>query len=90
MQVNIPVAVKLYYETFSLSNKDIKAIFNVKSDCSAIRKKREVIEYFAGTDENPIHSINNKLDTWRAYEAWGLKIEDLERRLKKLRQLGLD
>ena len=89
MQVNIPAAVRLYYEKLSLSNKDIKAIFSVTSDCSALKKKREVIAYFAEKDINPIHSINNKLDTYRAFEAWGLDISDLEKRLKKLKQFGI-
>lgn len=88
MDVNIPIAVRYYYEKISLSNSDIKEIFCVTSDCSAIKKKREVIEYFAGTDENPIHSLTNRLDTWRAYEAWGLDINDLEKRFKKLKQYG--
>lgn len=86
--VNIPVAVRYYYEKISLNNKDIKKIFNVTADTTAIKKKREVVEYFAGTDENPIHSLTNRLDTWRAFEAWGLDINELEKRLKKLRQYG--
>ena len=88
MSVNIPIAVRYYYEKLSLKNSDIKEIFNIKSDSAAIKKKHEVIEYFADKDENPIHSINRRLDTWRAYEAWGLQIADLEKRLKKLRQYG--
>lgn len=86
--VNIPIAVRYYYEKISLENKDIMAIFNVTSSATATKKKREVVEYFAGTDENPIHSLTNRLDTWRAFEAWGLDINELEKRLKKLRQYG--
>ena len=88
IRINIPIAVRYYYEKISLSNSDIKAIFNIKSDSTAIKKKQEVIDYFAGTDENPIHSISRRLDTWRAFEAWGLDISELEKRFKKLRQLG--
>ncbi len=88
MDVNIPIAVRYYYEKISLSNSDIKKIFNVTADCTATKKKREVIAYFAEQGINPVHSLTNRLDTWRAYEAWGLKIEDLEQRYKKLKKLG--
>lgn len=88
MQVNIPVAVRYYYEKYSLGNKEIKEIFGVTSDCTAIKKKKEVIAYFAKQDINPVHSLTNRLDTWRAYEAWGLDISDLEKRFKKLKQFG--
>ena len=86
--VNIPIAVRYYYEKISLENKDIKAIFGVTADTTAIRKKREVIAYFAPQGINPIHSFTNRLNTWRAFEAWGLDINELEKRLKKLRQYG--
>ncbi|MBQ7799601.1 MAG: hypothetical protein IJ370_03840 [Oscillospiraceae bacterium] len=86
--VNIPIAVRYYYEKVSLENKDIKKIFGVTSDTTAIRKKKEVIKYFAEQGINPVHSLTNRLDTWRAYEAWGLDITELEKRFKKLKQLG--
>lgn len=88
IKINVPIAVRYYYEKLSLSNSDIKVMFNIRSDSTVMRKKQEVIDYFAGRDENPIHSISKRLDTWRAFEAWGLDINELEKRLKKLRQFG--
>lgn len=88
LDINIPVAVRYYYEKISLGNADIKEIFNVTADCTATKKKREVIKYFAEQEINPVHSLTNRLDTWRAYEAWGLDITELEKRFKKLKQLG--
>ncbi len=87
-QVNIPLAVRIYYEKLSLSNQDIKAIFSVKADSTAVEIKKEVVKHFVGTDINPINH-NNRLDTERAFEAWGLDINNLERRLKKIRKLDL-
>ena len=88
MQVNIQAAVRIYYEKLSLGGKEIREIFGFKSDSAATKKKKEVIAYFAKQDINPIHTVNNRLDTWRAFEAWGLDISDLEKRLKKLKQFG--
>ena len=88
MQVNIQAAVRIYYEKISLGGKEIREIFGFKSDSAATKKKKEAIAYFAKQDINPIHTVNNRLDTWKAYEAWGLQIADLEKRLKKLRQYG--
>lgn len=87
-QVNIEEAIRIYYERLSLSGQDIKDIFGVKSSATVHRKKQEVLDYFADKDINPIHSINNKLDTCRAFEAWGLDIDDLVRRYRRLQKLG--
>lgn len=87
-EVNIPVAVKMYYEKISLSNKDIKEIFSIKADSTAVEIKKEVIKYWAEKDDgiNPVNH-NNRLDTERAFEAWGLDIANLEYRFKKLQKL---
>lgn len=89
-EVNIPVAVRLYYSKLSLSNKDIKAIFSIKADSTAVEIKKEVVKYWAKQAEgiNPVNH-NNRLDTERAFVAWGLDIENLERRLKKLQKLKM-
>lgn len=85
-QIDIETAVTMYYERISLSNSDIKKLFNVTSGKTVLRYKNEVISFFAGTDIIPTHR-NHMIDTVRAYEAWGLDIADLEKRLVKLRKL---
>ena len=84
--INIEFAVTLYYERVWLENADIKQLFNVTSSSTLSKRRQEVIEYFKDKDVSPIHR-NNKLDTWLAYEAWGLNIENLERRLRKLQKI---
>lgn len=84
--IDIEFAVRLYYERIWLENADIKNLFNVNSSSTITKYRREVLNYFADKNINPLHR-NNKLDTWRAYEAWGLDIEELEKRLRKLQKL---
>lgn len=84
--IDIELAVRLYYERIWLENADIKNLFNVNSSSTITKYRREVLNYFADKNINPLHR-NNKLDTWRAYEAWGLDIEELEKRLRKLQKL---
>ena len=83
---DVELAVKIYYEKISLKNADIKNLFGVTSNKTVARYKNEVIEYFAQGEINPVHR-DNTLDTWRAFEAWGIDINELEKRLKKLQKL---
>ena len=84
--VNIEFAVTLYYERIWLENSDIKQLFNISSSSTVAKYKQEAIKYFENKDVSPIHR-NNKLDTWLAYEAWGLNIKNLESRLHKLQKI---
>ena len=86
--VSIEFAVKLYYERIWLENSDIKQLFNISSSSTLAKYRREVIDYFADKNISPFHR-GMKLDTWRAYEAWGLDINDLEKRLRKLQKLNI-
>lgn len=83
---DIAVAVRMYYEKISLGNAEIKELFGITSSSTVSRYKREVVEYFAKKDMSP-YCRSSRLDTYRAYEAWGLDINDLEKRLKKLQKL---
>ncbi len=84
--IDIEAAIRMYYEKISLKNSDIKTLFGVSSNRTIAKYKNEVINYFAETDIDPVHR-NNTLDTWRAFEAWGINIADLEKRLSKIRKL---
>ena len=84
--INIEFAVTLYYERIWLESSDINQLFNISSSSTLAKYRNEVIEYFKDKDISPVHR-NNKLDTWLAYEAWGLNIENLEKRLRKLQKI---
>lgn len=87
-EFNIEAAYRLFYEKYSFSNSDIKQIFGITSSSTVAKIKREVIDFFAGTDINPIHSLSGRLDVVRAFEAWGIDIKDLEVRYKKLQKIN--
>lgn len=82
---NVQLAVQMYYEKISLKNSDIKLLFGVASNKTVARYKNEVVQHFANSDINPVHR-DNTLDTWRAYEAWGIDISELEKRLLKIKR----
>lgn len=82
---NIDAAVRLYYETFELSSKDIQEIFDAKSSATVARLKNMVRDEMVKTGRLPwnVHNVPTEL----AFEVWGLDIADLERRRTKLIKL---
>lgn len=82
---DIDAAVRLYYEKFELSSKDIRAIFDAKSTATVSRLKNIVREEMSKTGRLPWDSHNVPTDI--AYRVWGLEIGDLERRRAKLMKL---
>jgi hypothetical protein len=86
-QLNIAIALELYYERLTLSNKDIKSIFGITSDSTATKIKNEVVSYFAESEKNPISALNGRIKTECAFEAWGVDIKNLELRFRKLQKI---
>lgn len=81
---DIALAVELYYSRIDLSNNDIKRLFGGVSGnkVSALKKLADARRREAGMASWDPRRVN----TMCAFEAWGLEIEDLERRLKALRR----
>lgn len=91
MNVRIPqitdlgAAIQLYYERIELSNADIEKLFGKRSSSTVAGLKAMAREKMR---ENNIPCWNvQRVNTEAAYSAWGLSIDDLERRYKKLNQL---
>lgn len=84
---SIEFAVRLYYTTYELKNSDIKKLFGVTSSASLARLKDQAREEMAKQGLIPATSFS--VHTQAAYIAWGLDIDDLENRMKKLRKLGI-
>ena len=78
---NIEEAVLIYYGRIELSNNDIKKLFGC-GDGSAIKLKKIAKEKAIAENYQRIDARN--VPTKAAYEAWGLDINDLEKRLEKL------
>lgn len=84
---DIDLAVRLYYETFELSSKDIRMIFGTKSTATEAKLKKMVRVEMAKTGKKPWN--DSCVPTEAAFKAWGLDIADLERRRAKLMKLGV-
>lgn len=83
---DIRKAVLIYYAKNELRTKDIKELF---ACCGTVatRLKGIALEYII---ENDVVRWNaDQVNTKAAYESWGLDIKDLERRQKKLEELGV-
>lgn len=84
---NLETAIRIYYERIELRNADIREIFGgICNDtvCSLKRVAKDKMK------ENDIPSWDAKaVNTEAAFEAWGLDIADLEKRLNKLKKLNL-
>ena len=83
---DIPNAIQSYYEKHELTNRDIIALFGC---CAATAKKlKDMARELMG--ERDVPSWNAlAVNTDCAFEAWGLNINDLERRYQKLRKYGM-
>lgn len=91
MKVRIPqitdlgAAIRLYYERIELSNTDIEILFGKHSSSTVAGLKAMARDKMR---ENNIPCWNaQRVNTEAAYSAWGLSIDDLERRYQKLKQL---
>ena len=84
---DLDTAIRIYYECYELGNKEIAALFGAKSSATLVRIKKIARDYMLTNDirQFGFHAVNTKA----AFEAWGLDIEDLEKRRAKLIKLGL-
>ena len=84
---SLETAIRIYYERIELRNADIKEIFGSLGSKTICRLKQVAKDKMK---ENDIPSWDAKaVNTESAYEAWGLDIADLEKRLNKLKKLNL-
>lgn len=83
---SVEVAVELYYSTYALYTADLRRLFPGASATTLSRLKRAAREY---TLSHGLMLIDNlSVPTDDAYKAWGLDIEQLEAKFKKLKRLG--
>ncbi len=84
----IESALKIYYSNSELGNKEITALFGRRSSATVSRLKRIVKDEMNKQD---VYSYGaNKVNTEVAYKVWGIEIADLEKRIKKLKELNLE
>lgn len=85
--VDVKNALRIYYEKTELGNKEIAELFGTKAR-STIGKIKKIAQEKMAEENTPFwdpRSVNTEV----AFRAWGLNIDNLERRYKKLKSLGL-
>mgnify|MGYP003253963761 CR=1 FL=1 len=84
---SLETAIRLYYEKIELGNTEIKELFRVASGKKVLTLKQIAKERMEQKEVAQWNAL--RVNTKTAYEAWGLDIDDLERRYNKLQKLGL-
>ena len=84
---SISNALKIYYENSEIGNTQIEELFDKRSTATISRLKRAVKNEMA--KRNVLSYGLNRINTSVAFDVWGLDVTDLEKRMKKLKTLGL-
>ena len=84
---DIDTAISIYYRCPEISTKEIIQLFSKHSKTTVSRLKKLAQKRMI--EENIYTYGMYKVNTDCAYKAWGLDIEDLEKRRDKLQKLGL-
>lgn len=84
---DIETAIRIYYQYPEIDNNQMRELFGKISSSTAARYKKAVKEEQINRNVKTmcIDSVNTEV----AYDVWGIDIVDLERRLKKLKSLGM-
>lgn len=81
---DIRAAIELYWRKTEIGTNDICGLFRVS------RERAAKLKAVARAEMNERKTVNYNamcVNTAVAYESWGLRIDDLERRLTKLQKL---
>ena len=84
---SIDNALKIYYSHSELGNKEIVSLFGRLSSATTAKLKRVAKEEM--TKREKLSYGMYKVNTAVAYDVWGIDVDDLERRRKKLKSLEL-
>jgi len=84
---SINEALKIYYNHSEIGNKEISLLFGRLSSATVSRLKKEVKEEMI--KQNIFSYGMYKVNTEVAFKLWGIDVNDLERRRKKLKMLEL-
>ncbi len=78
--------LRIYYTYPEIGSAEIKELFDV-GDTTATRLKKSVRK--KQIEKNVMVLDRHCVNTEVAFEVWGIDIEDIENRVKKLEKLGL-
>lgn len=91
---DIDTTLLVYYENYDLGSKEIRTLFgeSIANSTVAKLKKRareETARQVVETGAKILTQTRDRVKTEPAFKAWGIDIEDLEKRRAKLKRLGL-
>lgn len=86
IRIDYVKCLRFYYELHELGNKEVMEMFNIgpskagqmKRDAQVEQRKRNVMFF------NPV-CVNTEV----AFDVWGIDIADVEKRVAKLKKLGM-
>ena len=84
---SIENALRIYYSHSEIGNAEIKSLFGKNSSNTIARLKRYARDEMMQRNV-PSFGIN-KVNTAVAFDVWGIDVEDLEKRMEKMKALGL-
>ena len=84
---SIENALKIYYENAEIGNREIKYLFGNRSSATISKLKRLVRAEMIKRDMPTFNTY--RINTAIAYDVWGIDINDLENRRKKIKELFL-
>jgi len=85
--ISIDEALKIYYTNTEIGNKEITTLFGTLSPATVSKLKKSAKEEMNKRDilSYGMHKVNTSV----AFEIWGIDVNDLEKRRKKLVELKL-
>ena len=84
---DIDTAISIYYKYPEISTKEIILLFN-KHSKSTVSKLKKIAQKRMIEDDVYSHGMY-KINTECAYRAWGIDVDDLEKRRNKLQNLRI-
>ena len=84
---DIETAIRIYYQYPEIDNNQMRELFGKICSSTAARYKKAVKD--EQVNRNVKTMCIDAVNTEVAYDVWGIDVVDLERRLKKLKSLGL-
>lgn len=84
---DIDAALRAYYGTGYIGNREIRDIFGVRANSTAIALKKQVLAEETARGKAVI--VPGHVSVKVAFEVWEIDVSELERNRKKLRELGL-
>ena len=84
---SIDNALKIYYTHSEIGNREIASLFGRMSSATTAKLKKLARDEMIRKDRQSYGMY--KVNTGIAYDVWGIDVDDLERRRRKLKTLEL-